>query len=280
MISEQQIQQIIFSYQNGKKIQEIANNLHHAPKTVSRILKLNKIPINTKGPSRKYNFNQEAFENITAEEQAYWLGFIIADGCVFKNTLSITLSEIDINHLQLFKKFMHANCNITFDRKCCCVRFNSKNLVKLLNKYGIIPNKTYTYITTPPQIPHNLLNHFYRGFFDGDGWTSQRYRHNKISPQEIKKIYEFGFSSYYKDFLQEIKNWINNNIKREVGYIIFRQRPNQQCHELHFGGNVIFQQVYHLLYDNSTIYLKRKHEKVMNAILDIEKLSINFKRTI
>lgn len=269
MLSEKQKQQIITSYQNGKKIKEISIEFLHAPKTISKILKSNKIPIRQKGPLRKYNFNNEAFENITTEEQSYWLGFILADGGIYKNHLTIELSEIDFLHLEKFKKFMQSNCKITFNRNCCRIVFNSKKLIQSLEKYGIVKNKTYSYITTP-KIPYELLNHFYRGFFDGDGWTSQRYRHNKKPPKEIKKIYEFGFSSYYSDFLQEIKNWININIQRTVGYIILRQRPNQKCHELHFGGNIVFQQVYHLLYNNSNIYLQRKYEKVMNAIKYIE----------
>ena len=35
--------------------------------------------------SRKYNLNQNYFENIDSHEKAYWLGFIYVDGYIRKN---------------------------------------------------------------------------------------------------------------------------------------------------------------------------------------------------
>ena len=32
----------------------------------------------------KHNLNKDYFKNIDNEEKAYWLGFIAADGCIYK----------------------------------------------------------------------------------------------------------------------------------------------------------------------------------------------------
>ena len=32
----------------------------------------------------KYLYNKEYFKNIYTDEQAYWLGFIYADGCIIE----------------------------------------------------------------------------------------------------------------------------------------------------------------------------------------------------
>src|SRR3990170_2799311 len=31
---------------------------------------------------KKYEYNKSVFKNINTEEEAYWLGFILADGCI------------------------------------------------------------------------------------------------------------------------------------------------------------------------------------------------------
>lgn len=56
---------------------------------------------------KKYTFNEDFFNSIDTEEKAYWLGFIVADGCVHKDKnnnyrLSIGLHDKDITHLHKF----------------------------------------------------------------------------------------------------------------------------------------------------------------------------------
>ena len=52
------------------------------------------------GSKRKYNFNENYFENIDSIEKAYWLGFIAADGYITRRksgqaVLGLTLHEIE-----------------------------------------------------------------------------------------------------------------------------------------------------------------------------------------
>ena len=39
----------------------------------------------TTGPLKKYHYDRNKFKEIVTEEDAYWLGFITADGCIIKN---------------------------------------------------------------------------------------------------------------------------------------------------------------------------------------------------
>lgn len=75
-------------------------NLPYSTIVVLRFLKENNL-MDKNRVSRKYKFDENFFENIDTEEKAYWLGFIYADGAVFKRTLSIRLSTKDIHHLSL-----------------------------------------------------------------------------------------------------------------------------------------------------------------------------------
>ena len=80
-------------------MRDIGNELHKAEKTISRILKDNNIMIR---PAYKttYDLYENFFDEINTQEKAYIVGFILADGCVYKNTLSISLKYDDIDILE------------------------------------------------------------------------------------------------------------------------------------------------------------------------------------
>lgn len=133
---------------------------------------------------RKYFFNEDYFKNIDSEEKAYWLGFIAADGCILENgTLKISLAEKDSSHLEKFNKSIESNRPILFKketyiykdgktRKNPLVLYHGKTLAKDLEKYNIVPRKSFSFEPTLELINPNLHKHYIRGYFDGDGWIS------------------------------------------------------------------------------------------------------------
>ena len=60
---------------------------------------------------RKHFYNEDYFKVIDSEDKAYWLGFISADGSVSKDAyhIRISLSSIDIKHLEKFLTCINAN---------------------------------------------------------------------------------------------------------------------------------------------------------------------------
>ena len=48
----------------------------------------------------KYQNKNETFFEKPSRVNSYWAGFIAADGCVYRNTLKITLSKKDKAHLE------------------------------------------------------------------------------------------------------------------------------------------------------------------------------------
>lgn len=221
---------------------------------------------------RKYTFNLEAFDQITREEQSYWLGFLVADGYLSKSGLSCELHQRDKNHLEKLNLFMKGNCKVNNTRKDCCrIRFNSIKLEEKLIKHGLIQNKTKQTFT-PSTVPENLLKHFYRGIFDGDGWiTSRKQRNRNGNTSSTNRItYEIGFSSGCEIFIKEIHQWICKELNKNVGYHIFRQSKNGSVHQLTFGGNNLFKEIIKILYDNPKIYLDRKYEKIKLILQEIK----------
>ena len=81
-----------------KSINRIANELSIDRNKLSKIMKDTDIEIIRY--RRKYALNEAFFEIIDSEEKAYWLGFIAADGCVYRRTLSINLNIKDKAHLE------------------------------------------------------------------------------------------------------------------------------------------------------------------------------------
>jgi hypothetical protein len=124
---------------------------------------------------RKYQVNEKFFDELN-EKSAYWLGFLYADGCVrFKHgrsgELKLKLNSKDKSHIELFLKDIESNSPIKCDdggkSECCFTYINSNYLVSRLYELGCVQNKTQK--IRLPKIESNLISHFIRGYFDGDG---------------------------------------------------------------------------------------------------------------
>ena len=74
--------------EQGLGITPIARKLHKCTDTIREYLvimgELPQTPNCVGGRKRKYNVNDNFFDNIDTEEKAYVLGFLFADGCIYK----------------------------------------------------------------------------------------------------------------------------------------------------------------------------------------------------
>ena len=155
-------------------------NLSHP--TISKILK--NIPKYPKAKINSPELKERFFETIDTEEKAYFLGLLIADGNVFKDTtgrqasISITLNLEDEYMLLKFKEILNANTSIGHDgRGCGQIAVRSNLMAMDLEKYGVIPQKSlFTYL---PQINDKYMNHLIRGILDGDGSIRAEQTQNK-----------------------------------------------------------------------------------------------------
>src|SRR5690606_21393784 len=133
--------------------------------------------------NKKYNFNESFFETIDTEEKAYWLGFIAADGNINdrgenkSKSLHIGLSFKDKNHLLKFMiniNYSHLLIEIKEriinlkKRRYVRLNLNSKKMYNDLLDKGITPRKSLT-LKPPKNVPKDLVRHWIRGYFDGDG---------------------------------------------------------------------------------------------------------------
>ena len=117
----------------------------------------------------------------------------------------------------------------------------SKQLVESIKKLGMHSRKTFT--IEKPNIDKNFMNHFIRGYFDGDGSFS-------FNPTKyIIKTQIVSASDEFKRFI--IEELQSNDIKINLYSGIKLQIQNKMDND----------KFYNYIYSNAKIYLKRKKEK-------------------
>lgn len=210
--------------------------------------------------ARRHSVDDTFFDNIDTEEKAYWLGFFLADASVSSNkdTISIGLSIRDYDHLHRLKKSL----DITYPIRefvssngydSCIISFNSKNIKEKLISYNVIPNKKKYGKRPFLLLNDNLIKHYIRGFFDGDGCVSEAVRKengNKRYAIEIASCQEMLI--FIKDFLAK------NNI--ELSDI----REHMTIYEIRTSNNFEIIKFFNLIYKDANIYLPRKYERLEN----------------
>lgn len=214
----------------------------------------------------RLKFDNTIFDSIDTEEKAYWLGFIFADGCISsspleagkkpKYTMEISLKADDFKHLEKFNTFTKYEKNGVKiqDAKCgkiickrCRWTITDKHLWETLNSYGCIPQKSLTLKFPDESIfkSKDLIRHFIRGYFDGDGCFTRHIYHTIVTPS----VSFLGT----KDFLDKILEYskIESNYRHDKRHTEFTWML-----EYHKDPGI---KLINYLYDNCTIYLDRKY---------------------
>lgn len=209
---------------------------------------------------RSYEFDEHFFDIIDTSTKAYWLGFLLADGGIYKNRLYVELNCIDKEHIELFANHIQSSYPIQDTRhNCCRLEISSQHLVQQCEKHGLVPRKTAN--CKFPTIDANLKNDCVRGILDGDGWFIRR------KPTLTRKPYwEIGFSSGSELMIKSLHEWGQNITNKSCGYLLHRIRPNGSVYQLTFGGNKIVNLLVKTLYDNDHVSLLRKKQKAIQCL--------------
>lgn len=131
--------------------------------------------VNGPGMRPVYTADHGYFRVIDTEEKAYWLGFISADGCVMRRTLTVALKESDRGHLHKLAAAIRYDGPL-HDRVSRCrgghfpqvgLTVTSAEFAADLPRHGVTPRKSLT--LQPWDGPEHLLPAYWRGLVDGDG---------------------------------------------------------------------------------------------------------------
>lgn len=258
-------------YKSGKSFKKVCENLNVAESTVIKILKKYKVETRKDAGKflRVYNLDETILKNIDTFEKAQFLGLIYSDGSLSKynKNISIRLREDDKDYLDDWRiKFLKSNKPMNYVFKPTTVSpLNKKEYknaygtfildIASTNVYqdalhlGLCPNKTKANLQMP-NIPEELKIAFILGLFEGDGTVtyclSNRSKSFSIACQEnmgvdIKQYFDsIGlFSSFYK--------------RKYICTVSIKRKED-------------LKKLYKLLYQNASIYMKRKKQKFEKAL--------------
>jgi len=197
---------------------------------------------------RKYNFNEHFFDDLN-EKSAYWLGFLYADGYVRmkdgkSGELKLKLKDTDKNHIEKFLKDIECNkpikCGIDGKSKFCSVTVYSNLLVNKLFELGCVNNKTQKILL--PKLNKNLMPHFIRGYFDGDGSIY------KVKNRQNSFVVSICSNKYF-----------NKNLISFLGFGVPYESKNYSVIKFSKIFDIIKFKNY--IYTNATTFLERKQIK-------------------
>jgi len=201
----------------------------------------------------KLKVREDLFREIKTEEDAYWLGFIYADGYISdKGNFEISLKHTDYEHLLKFAEYCKFDKNKVVSKGKtnflnsfrCRISFSAQQTQINFNKHGVVPRKSLI-LTFPTFLKESLYPHFIRGYFDGDGCISII----KLKKLNRKKVSLIGTKEFLNKILEILT--IKVNLSKD-------KRHNGNTYWIDFNkkdGNAFLD----YMYENSKVYLERKY---------------------
>ena len=138
----------------------------------------------------------------------------------------------------------------------------SDKLVSDIEKLGVIERKSLT--LTFPDIKDELIPHFIRGYFDGDG--------SVFLHKDPRK--EYSYNEYLGINICGTREFLTVLTKHlpflEEGQCVYKEkRKETNCWNLKLASNMKSLELYHYMYkDCDDLFLSRKKEKFENFIKD------------
>ena len=269
-IADKEMEQcIIADYKNGFGYEYILNKYKTSFYVVKNIFKNNNI---NSRPAKFHTIDECFFEKIDSHQKAYFIGLILADGCVRFNRpktiidkLSISLTEEDSYILDFFIKMTKYSGSLKYEdynnrvksnrRPCFKLSISSASFVSKLTQYGIHPNKSVNHPFFK-NIPKEYLPSAILGYFDGDGSVSFSVKDgNRLSASFISSI----------EFAETLKKKLN-----EAGIKCFMRirttKSGFKMGEVRLKGNKSCLLLYKYMYSGNIQSLERKKLKFTKVI--------------
>lgn len=102
-LTHQQRDNLVDAYLQGATTLALEKEYGISHVAVCGLLSRRGILKNRSQSQRKYPLNESIFQVIDDEATAYWLGFLAADGYIYKDALSLRIASTEIEHIQKFR---------------------------------------------------------------------------------------------------------------------------------------------------------------------------------
>lgn len=211
----------------------------------------------------KYTYNENYFEIIDSEQKAYFLGLLMADGSIYNDKLTLSLSGVDGGMINAFGRAISNGEYPLYEytpknskQVAYRITISNKKICESLQRYTTWRNKSL-HLSPPENISEPYIKHFIRGYFDGDGHISYwYYKQSKKDEQGIGGLkYNFSITSTFAFCEWTMRVFASLGVN---SYII---KNKGNSHSLLVSGGIQVQKVLDYMYKDATIYLERKHSK-------------------
>lgn len=259
-INEDIIKEVIDKYDNNIRYDFIAKELHMDKETVKNIIEKYGNGVRSKSDAfQYYTINQHFFDEINTPVKAYILGLLYTDGNRNKRKnhyqITLKLQDRDVDILYKIKsemnynrplKYIEESKNNSNSRNQYALIIDNKQIAISLEKWGIIPNKTKT-LVFPNFLSEELIPHFIRGCWDGDGTISHNLKEQRA-----------GFIGTYNMCIG-IKQFLEN--KLDVHFSLIKKSSNSMnnLYSISIHGGKQLKRFLDFIYKDSTIHFNRKY---------------------
>lgn len=164
--------QVIEEYLSGQTPKELG--LKYGTSNVTIYNTLIRHGISRRNPHEaklRYPYDEHFFDKIDTEQKAYVLGLWYADGTNHESTNSIHLCLKDVDLVYTVKALFDTEHPVYTSRTdYAAFVLHGKHISSTLARLGCRQQKSLTAtFPTEMQVPKELMPHFIRGYFDGDG---------------------------------------------------------------------------------------------------------------
>lgn len=256
---------IVQLYKDGNTQRYISEQLLVSESCIPKTLKKRGEHVRTYSENnRRYALNEHYFDNINTPNKAYLLGMLYADGCNHVDHYSITLSlqECDREVIEFMKSEVEyegplriielKKKNPKYQNQCrICI--NDQYMSLQLESLGVVQAKSLI-IKFPDYISDELMPHFIRGYFDGDGSISYDEKRQKCY---TKIAGTMDFCSKVSEILTQM------NCKHNIVHP--KQCKDSNTFVLQTCGNKSSLKLLSWMYDNNEFHMERKYQKYLYA---------------
>lgn len=233
----------------------------------------------------KYKFNKDYFKNIDNEEKAYILGFFYADGHNSGTQIEFTQLEQDVDILEKINNCMDSNIplysEIKYNGKTMkYLRISSREVCKDVYKLCPFKNKSL-FSKFPTYLNYNLIPHFIRGYFDGNGciWNGKRQKKlvkdsKRKSGERERIIHNVKFTlTGCGDLLDSIQDIFIKELgfkKTKPNLSKRTEYSNGNWYTMEYSGRSQIKKLFDYMYSDATIFGNRKYNKFKEIICAIK----------
>ena len=202
---------------------------------------------------KQITVNHEYFKEWNPEN-AYVLGYLFADGCVYqrksqKYCLYMGSSCIDQFHIKNIANAMKSTYQISLRNngsKCALqTAIYSHKLCTDLIRQGCHPRKSLT-LAWPQQMPRekNIVSNFILGYFDGDGCIHCCKTNGSLNLNFV------GTAEFLQTLQQVIRTYVQPKAQGSIC-----TKTNSKCNSLQFNGNASVLKIFDFLYSQAPMHL-------------------------